>query len=304
MELRRIGMFRMILLFSLLYCNTMYGQDVLVRSGFFKDSLRVGDQTGFYLTAEYPSNLSILFPDSAYNFSPFEYERRSYFPTRTANGKSYDSVIYYLSTFEIDPVQSLSLPVFQLNPMDCTAVTSPRDTILLTELVKNLPDSVSAQTLPLKVNTAYQDVLYLFNYPVLILVVGVLIVVTVVTWIVFGKRIRKHFRLKRMRKAHQKFLEAYNGHVEAVKTAFSAITTESALSQWKKYMEQLEARPYTKLTTRETLRLEKNELLGKNLHAIDGAIYGHDTRIIESLEGLKIFADQRFAKKLEEVKHG
>jgi hypothetical protein len=107
-----------------------------------------------------------------------------------------------------------------------------------------------------------------------------------------------------MRKAHQKFLEAYNGHVEAVKTAFSAITTESALSQWKKYMEQLEARPYTKLTTRETLRMEKNELLGKNLHAIDGAIYGHDTRVIESLEGLKIFADQRFAKKLEEVKHG
>ena len=304
MELRRIGVFRIIFLFSLLCCTTVYGQDVLVRSGFFKDSLRVGDQTGFYLTAEYPSSLSVLFPDSAFNFAPFEYERRTYFPTRTANGKSYDSVIYYLSTFEIDPVQSLSLPVFQLNPMDCTAVTSLRDTILLTELVKNLPDSVSAETLPLKVNTAYQDVMYLFNYPILIGVVCLLVVVTVVTWIVFGKRIRKHYRLKRMHKAHQKFLEAYTGQVENVKTAFSAITTESALSQWKKYMEQLEARPYTKLTTRETLRLEKNELLGKNLHAIDGAIYGHDTRVIESLEGLKSFANQRFAKKLEEVKHG
>jgi hypothetical protein len=69
-------------------------------------------------------------------------------------------------------------------------------------------------------------------------------------------------------------------------------------------MEQLESRPYTKLTTRETVRIENNEDLGKNLHSIDGAIYGHNTRVIESLESLKQFADQRFGKKVEEVKHG
>ena len=63
-------------------------------------------------------------------------------------------------------------------------------------------------------------------------------------------------------------------------------------------------RPYTKLTTRETMQLEKNESLGKNLQAIDGAIYGHNTRIVESLEHLKAFADQRFVQKVEEVKNG
>ncbi len=107
-----------------------------------------------------------------------------------------------------------------------------------------------------------------------------------------------------MLKAHQKFLEVYNRQVENIKTAFSPDTTERALSQWKKYMEQLEARPYTKLTTRETTQMENNELLGRTLHAIDGAIYGHSTSVIESLENLKSFADQRFTKKLEEVKHG
>jgi hypothetical protein len=50
--------------------------------------------------------------------------------------------------------------------------------------------------------------------------------------------------------------------------------------------------------------MENNEGLGRNLHSIDGAIYGHNTRVLESLESLKQFADQRFAKKLEEVKHG
>src|SRR5688500_9661894 len=98
----------------------LLAQDVTVRGGFFLDSLKIGDQTGFYLTAKYPSNLNIIFPDSTYNFSPFEYERKRYFPTQTTKGESYDSVVYFLSTFEVDSVQTLSLPVFQLNPQDCT----------------------------------------------------------------------------------------------------------------------------------------------------------------------------------------
>ena len=304
MELRCRKIYLFIVIFLLSGLSTLKAQDVLVRGGFFMDSLTIGDHTGFYLSAEYPSNLNILFPDSTYNFAPFEYERRTYFPTKTIAGRSHDSVVYYLSTFEIDRIQSLSLPVFQLNPMDCTAFTSTRDTILLTELVKNLPDTVTAQNLPLKVNTAYQNVSYLFNYPILIIVLSVLLVITAFVWFVFGKKIRKHFRLKRMYKAHQKFMEGYTSQIENITAAFSTITTENALSQWKKYMEQLDARPYTKLTTRETIQLEKNEFLGKNLHALDGAIYGHSTSVVESLENLKKFADQRFVQKIEEVKHG
>jgi hypothetical protein len=276
----------------------------LVRGGFFKDSLRVGDQTGYYLTAEYPTTLNVLFPDSTFSFTPFEYDNKRYFPTKTTQGRSYDSVIYYLSTFEIDRIQSLSLPVFQVNPMDCTTYLSMRDTILLSELVKDLPDTVTLKNLPLKVNRAYEDVPYTFNYLIAGIVAGVLVVLGLVTWVVFGKRIRKHFKLKRMLKAHHKFLETFNVQVDSIKSAFSSVTAESALSQWKKYMEQLEARPYTKLTTKETLQMEKNESLGRNLHAIDGAIYGHDTAVVESLESIRNFADRRFVQKLEEIKHG
>ena len=299
--------FRMsrIMAIVLLFCvSKVDAQDVIVRGGFFKDSLRVGDQSGFYLAAEYPTNLNILFPDSTFNFTPFEYESKRYLPTKTNKGRSYDSVIYYLSTFEIERVQALSLPVFQLNPMDCTAFLSLRDTILLTELVQDLPDTVTLQNLPLKVNIAYEDVPYTFNYPIVVIIVGVLLVLSAVTWVVFGKKIRRHFRLKRMQKAHHKFLETFNGQLDSIKSAFSSVTTENALSQWKKYMEQLDSRPYTKLTTKETLQMEKNESLGRNLHAIDGAIYGHDTAVVESLESLRNFADRRFVQKLEEVKHG
>ena len=282
----------------------LLAQDVTVHGGFFLDSLKIGDQTGFYLAAKYPSNLNIIFPDSTYNFSPFEYEKKRYFPTQTTQGQSYDSVVYYLSTFEVDRVQTLSLPVFQLNPQDCTKFASPPDTILLMELVKNLPDTLTAENLPLRVNTIYENVSYLFNYPVLIISIAVVLVGSIIVWFVFGKRIIRHFRLKKMLKSHQKFLDSYSAQIDAIKTAFSSVTTENALSLWKKYMENLEARPYTKLTTRETMQLENNDVLGRNLHAIDGAIYGHDTAVLESLENLKQFADQRFSKKLEEVKHG
>ncbi len=292
-----------LLMFMSSLCS-LVAQDVTVRSGFLLDSLKIGDQTGFYLAAEYPSSLNIIFPDSTYNFSPFEYERKRYFPTQTKQGESYDSVVYYLSTFEVNRVQTLSLPVFQLNPQDCTRFTSRPDTILLMELVKNLPDTLTAQNLPLKVNTIYENVTYLFNYPVLIISIVVLLVGAVIVWFVFGKKIMRHFKLKRMLKAHQKFLDTYSAQMDVVKTAFSSVTTENTLSLWKKYMENLESRPYTKLTTRETIQLENNDFLGRNLHAVDGAIYGHNTAVIESLENLKQIADQRFSKKLEEIKHG
>lgn len=304
MELRSKSICLVVLFFFFGGLIRTHAQDVLVRSAFLEDSLIIGDKVRMYLAAEYPSKLNILFPDSTHNFAPFEFERRIYFPTKTTGEKSYDSVVYYLTTFEIDRFQALSLPVFQLNPMDCTVFFSRQDTILLTELVKNLPDSLTAENLPLKVNTAYQQVAYLLNYPLLVIILVALLVIVTFVWIVFGKKIRRHFRLKRMQRAHEKFLETYTGQVENIRAAFSSITAENALSQWKKYMEQLDARPYTKLTTRETMQLEKDESLGKNLQAIDRAIYGHNTRIIESLEELKAFADHRFVQKVEEVKNG
>jgi hypothetical protein len=279
-------------------------QEVRVSSGFLVDSLGIGDEGGYFLTARYPSDLNILFPDSTYNFAPFEYARKVYFPTRTTNGQSYDSAIYYLSTFEIDKLQSLSLPVFQFTDLDTTTHASPRDTVRLIELVKNLPDTLAVQNLPLKTNTAYQLVPLLFNYPILMIVLAVLLAGALIGWLIFGKRIRKHYRIKRMEKAYQKFIGAFTLQVDEIKQSFSPARTEHAWVEWKRYMEHLEARPYTKLTTRETMRMENNETLGSNLHTIDGAIYGHITTVVEPLEHLKTFAHERFAKKLEEVKHG
>src|SRR5262245_7231221 len=91
---------------------------VHVTSGFIEDSLKIGEPGRFYLTARYPKALDVIFPDSSFAYAPFEFTGKYYAPTETSDGISYDSVIYSLSTFEIDRTQYLSLPVFKLNPQD------------------------------------------------------------------------------------------------------------------------------------------------------------------------------------------
>jgi hypothetical protein len=285
-------------------CLPLWAQKkVDVRGGFIADSLKIGEHTAFYLSAHYPTELMVLLPDSAFSFAPFEYDSRQYFPTKSAGGMSVDSVVYSLSTFEIDELQTLGLPAFVVNEQDCTEVFSNTDTIRLVQLVGNLPDSTAAEKLPLKENLAFVDVPGNFNYPVFAIIGGGVVVILVVLALIFGKRVRRHFKLRNMLRNHEAFLKAYTQALAPLRAALSIPGTESTLVLWKRYMEQLEARPYTKLTTHEMLMLEKDETLGRHLKAIDGVVYGHGTAVVESLENLKSFADRRFQKKLEEVKH-
>jgi hypothetical protein len=277
---------------------------VAVTGGFLSDSLKIGEETRFYVTARYPSDLNVLFPDSTFNFTPFEYVRKQYFPTRTSGGYSIDSAVYYLTTFEIDRMQRLSLPAFVVHTADCTTFQSDADTVLITQLVTSPPDTVAAEKLPLKETLAYHNVFFEFNYPLYIIIGGIVLILAIVAILVFGRRIIRYFRIKRLKKNHSKFQEAYSTMVRNVQSAFSVPVTESALVVWKKYMEQIDNKPYTRLTTRELIAMSKDEALGKNLRMIDRALYGHDTSVIESLENLKGIADQRFQRKIEEVKYG
>jgi hypothetical protein len=282
----------------------LFGQEVNVRGGFLSDSLKIGEQTAYYLSARYPSELTVLFPDSTHSFAPFEYEKKEYFLTSTSDGISRDSTVYYLTTFEVDRVQFLRLPVYVVHASDCTAVQTAADSVQIIQLVDQVPDTVSADKLPLKMNTAYQEVHYDLNFWLIVISIAVIGVLAIVIWLVFGKRIRQYFKARRLQKNHADFLETYAQLLKQLQTAFSTLTAESALVTWKKYMEELESRPYTKLTTRETLKLVKEPRLSEDLGRIDKAIYGHDTAVIQPLENLKRFADEQFRKKLKEVQHG
>ncbi len=286
-------------------CGTGFAQDsTRVKGYFLADSLSIGESVPYILTARYPASRQIIFPDSLYTFSPFEISRKKFFPTVTKGDTSYDSVVYMLTTFEIDSIQQLRLPVFVVQEKDCLAVFAPLDHVSLRHQVATVPDSVSVEKLPLKANTAYQKVKWILNYPLVLIGIGTLVVLLIVGWLIFGKRIRKYFALKRLNKGYQEFLERFNGALGRLGSQFSARAAEETLIIWKDYMEGLEDYPYLKLTSREIVRLVGDTKLEHALKSVDRTIYGGVNSSLEAFQFLQSYSHERFLKKEEEVKNG
>lgn len=293
------------MIFLLFASLPLCGQEVVVRGQFQVDSIKIGISFPYSLTATYPSKLSVVFPDSTFTFDPFEIDRKVYYTTETKNGLSKDSVVYHFLSFEIDSIQKLSLPIFILHANDCTTLLAKVDSVFLEHQVKQMPDSVAAKDLPLKTNTAYQKVIWLLNYPLLLIVAGVLIVSLIITWIIFGKRIRQYFILRKLNKYHNQFMHEYEVAVNELQSHYSITQAEATLALWKKYMEHLLATPFTKYTTKEIFQRVKDETLAGALRKIDWDIYGKGKGIEKDpLIQLQQFTDRKFNEKVQEVKNG
>ena len=286
------------------FTHVLAQDTAVIRGHFQSDSISIGKPVPYSLTARYPQTRQVLFPDSTYTFAPFELAKKQFFPTQTDNGISYDSVVYLLNTFEIDSVQYLQLPVFVLQGMDCVKIFSQPDSIFLQFRVASVPDSVSAEKLPLKINTLYQNVSWIFNYPVAAIVVASLLALAVVVWLVFGKRIKKYFKLRQLTRDYESFMGRFTPIISKLSAEFTDRKAEEALVVWKRYMEDLEKSPYTKYTSREIQRIVGDPSLDQALRTIDRGIYGGIVSNLEPFQFLQSYSQQRFRKKEEEVKHG
>jgi hypothetical protein len=278
---------------------------ITITSGFLEDSMVVGDQVRYYLTALYPQHLDILFPDSTYAFEPFEYHHKTYIPTRTRDSVSYDSVVYFLQSFEVDLVQTLQLPIYQLHKKDTITHLSLVDTIRLSELVTIPLDTIPTEALPLKWNVAYEHVKKLFNYPIAFIIGLALTLLGVVLWMLFWKPVKRYFKLRSLNKRFEKFQQQFNTEVQNIQTNRPS-TIETPLNTWKNFLENLENNPYTKLTSKEWFELDKDETLYQQLRRIDQAIYGSvgADSTTEAFNNLKNIAEERYRKKAQHIKHG
>lgn len=252
----------------------------------------------YSLSIEYPRGSNLIFPDSLYDFSPFEYISKTAFFTKSDSIKSFDSVVYYLSTFEIDPIQKLALPVFLTSPGDSTSYYAQEDSILLQQLITQMPDSIA-----FKANSEYANVKLDFNYPYLIFGLSIFLLLLIAVILIFGKQIRKKISLYRLKKRHEKFLSVFNDMLS--RTQNRKEDAESLLLIWKKYMEKLENAPFTKLTTKEIVRIQPDDSLKLNLKNIDKGIYGHENikNLASSFTELKNYAFERLNVKMNLIKN-
>ena len=275
-------------------------QDIKPEGVFLRDSVKIGETVSFSFSYKDRRQRAVVFPDSLYDFSPFELVGKDFFNTQSDSLNSVDSAVYYLTTFEIDKIQRLSLPVFVILNGDSLPVYSVPDSIRLTEVVTQMPDSVTLQE-----NTHFQPVALQFNYPYLIIALVTLGVILLIILFVYGKEIRKRVQLYRLKKKLEKFKVQFEKEIELLQDKPSKKQIEQTLKCWKLYMEGLEKVPYTKLTTREVIILQQNSSLEGTLKSIDRNIYSKAaaSALQNDFDFLKDYAIDRYNHRTEVIKN-
>jgi hypothetical protein len=265
---------------------------------FLADTVLVGQAVGYTLVLRHPAWLEVRFPDSLTSYAPFELKAKKYFPTTTTlDGSSIDSAVYTLTTFSTDSIQRLALPVYVLSGGDTTLVTGNLDSVLLQPTVLSLPDTVK-----LVDHARYREVSKGINFPLIGLGLGVLLVLLLGVYLVFGERIRRSYRLRRMKRRHERFLAEFDRQ----KVATGNIAAmEHAVAIWKAYLQGLHRKPYTSYTSKEMAEAIPDEVLIGSLRAIDRAVYGHgdETAPQEAVKVLRNFAKDAYRKQVEEVRN-
>lgn len=293
---------RKLLLLALILGNQLgFSQEITVKGGFVEDTLKIGVPIHYYLTATYPEKFEIIFPDSTYTFGNFEDVSKGFYTSRLDSARIKDSTIYELVSFEIDEWQKLELPVFLLTTNDSVKIFADTDSIQLEQLVAQVTDTTS-----LKSNLAYNEVDTEFNLTLVNILLFTIIGSIILLLVIFGKRIGIYFKLKRLKTDYERFSNSFDSILNKLKSENSHKTAETGITLWKKYLEKLDKKPYTKLTTKELLARLENNSLSDNLKNIDKSVYGEIIleNIHRDFESLEEYISDRYNEKVKEVKNG
>ncbi|MET3128473.1 hypothetical protein ABID42_003592 [Arcicella rosea] len=260
------------------------------------DSLKVGLPIKYALSYRHKPTADIFFPDSTYNFAPFELVSREYFPTVTNSKGSLDSAIYTLISFEVLPVQELSLPVFVRDNLDCTRVFAPIDYV---RLQGTISASGEMDTMSLKKDTQVIPLSQQPNYPLIFLFIIGLSFLGVLTFWFFGTPIKRQIKLFRFKRRYDEYLRLFQRLSRATDDKKKGLeNVEKAVILWKKYVERLENKPFTTFTTKEILDNLQDNRLSDALREIDATVYGgiYSKTTASSLNILQELAESLYRK--------
>lgn len=283
------------------FFQTSYGQEIVVKGGFVEDHMKIGEDIHYWLSARYPLKLDLILPDTTYDFTPFEFSGKTYFPSRAEGELLIDSAVYTLQSYEIEPMQYLDLPAFVLNPTgDSTVIRINPDSIVFTELAPVVTDSTR-----LKTNLAYQNVSKQFNYPLMWIVLAALTILSIILFLIFGKKVQKWWLLRKMRKQYEAFSEELTVSIRNIKESPSQKQAEITLSQWKKFIEILENKPFSKYTTKEIMALDYTAELNITLKNIDRCVYGHkmNDSLFKDFQVIEDFTQHRYNVITDQIKN-
>jgi hypothetical protein len=291
-----------ILLF-ILCIRSVHAQNVStynIEASFEEDSFRIGQHLHYRLSISYPKDRVAVIPDSAFNYFPFEYITKTYYPTRTDSLYAYDSIIYTLASYETIKTQRLSLPVYFFINKDTTKLVSTTDSVRIIRLITSDAEK-DVQSDAVLLSTIEK-----INYPYLIAWTLSVLLILFVLYKIFGKIIIKRYKLIVLSATHNKFIKEYDVLSAQFKRSADLRIIEQTLAIWKNYLARLENKPINTFTTKELILLYDQEELESTLQSLDRNVYGglvtKDTN--DALQTIKRFTNRRFQLRRREIANG
>ena len=274
------------------------GQEIKVEGNFIEDSIQIGNIVSYNLNVSYPNNIEVLLPDSNYNYSPFEYINKSYSSTINDSIYNYDEVTYKFTSFNLDSIQFLKLPVFIINSKDSLIMYSNTDSIFLMEFIKELSDSLNVKS-----NTKFSFVGLAIDYTFITKITSFLILFLITFYLLFRKKINKYFKIRIAKKEYNKFINKIEKLNDEIQNDFKIEKIELFLLLWKRYNEKVSKYPYSSLTTSEIIHLGIVNDIKENLNSLDNTIYGNKKMndFKKNFIMLKKHSTKIFNNKLKEI---
>lgn len=295
--LRPTPYFLHLLAFTFLLC-TFTSKAQRPKGYFLTDSIEIGQPFRFGFSFRHRPEVEVFFPDTTYNFAPFEVLKHEYFSTKTNQFGSLDSAVYTLVSFEVAKIQKLQLPVWVLTPRDCTAVYSMAKSIYLKELVPQKANILQAdsEVMPLQKR---------INFLLILLVSFVITLLTTGIYLLFGEALRRQWRLYQLYSRNRDFSRNFNKFIRNIAAKDSMESVEKATVLWKQYLQRLEKKPFVTYTTKEITDNLPDQNLSVALREIDSVIYGgtaaSKTNTADSLEVLRQVAIRMYQQRRVEV---
>ena len=251
----------------------VFSQQSKPQGRFLTDSIEVGKPFYYALSYRHAPSKEVFFPDTTFNFFPFEILSKKSFTSGTDEKReiTLDSAIYQLVTFDVSSSQVLRVPVYIFNKKDCTSIFTGRDSIFLKK------SNLSSLNQPiLKPETNLVPLSREFNFSILIgssaLIIGI---IGAIYWI-FGKDISKQWQLIKLQRRHLEYLRSFNRLLRNAREKNNIKDAENAIIVWKNYLERLEKKPFATYTTREIMDNMPDDSLAEALKNMDGIIYGQE----------------------------
>lgn len=274
---------------------------VLPTAHFSRPMMAVGQPLDYVLSYQHAPDAEVIFPDSLANFQPFEYEGRTWRPTRTSGGQSFDEVVYHLRAFALASEQRLQLPVLVLGEHGDTLRVLPAPALV--QLVRTAPALPAGGELP-ALRTDYQTLPLdsAFNYPYWLVALAGAGALAAGAWVLFGRGWRATYSRYKRRKNHVYFLAQFARYAERFTLSRSASVVERAVVLWKNYLSSLEDINLTSLTTKELVdHFHHDDSVGRALRATDRVVYGNlvseDAREVDTaFQRLRAFAEQQYGR--------